>query len=599
LPILLLLPVVGLVISLCSLAIRGIDFTDEGQYLNSIATPQAYLIDLPASLFGYIYHPLYLLLGDNVAALRLANLGITYLLAFAFAAIVFRAYYCRAAGDQIVLVALSATLATFAFAPCYWLPFTPSYNWLSLQGLIITCIGLAVANRRPTLASVAGWLTIGLGGWLTFMAKPSSGAALSFAAVAYLVLSGRGLTRLLSLPVVLAGLLLVVSSLIVSSGPIGFIHRLAFDTAVQYLLGAGQEFGKILRFDSVDLTRLDWLVAVALPADAALIMLCLARGPQFLRWTCVLSGMLLALMTALLQILLPNLPPYTGQGLIVCLVPILVLALGLGTRKTRWEGRDGLYFSVFLFVLPYVYAFGTNGNYWHAGANASLFWVLSGVIGVALWGGGRLPLGTLVVPACLLPLLTTLIALNINSRPYRQPPDMRSYSTRYEIPGGGSLILSAGYAQYLAEIRDMAKTAGASVGTDVIDLTGQSPGALFAAGLRSVGLPWLVGGYPGSQPTAEAALATQKCEVLVDAWLFEEPGGPRSLPSTVLASFGAHESDYVEVGSVPVPPYAGGYESRPDQILLKPTRPRSEAVSACRAARAAGQTPAPSGAVEV
>ena len=54
----------------------GIDFTDEGLYLVSIANPFNY--DWSASQFGFVYHPLYLLLSGDIASLRQANLLITF-----------------------------------------------------------------------------------------------------------------------------------------------------------------------------------------------------------------------------------------------------------------------------------------------------------------------------------------------------------------------------------------------------------------------------------------------------------------------------------------------------------------------------------------
>ena len=58
----------------------GIDFTDEGFYLNWIQNPFLYKSSL--SQFGYIYHPLYNLVDGNIAWLRRLNFLITFALAF-------------------------------------------------------------------------------------------------------------------------------------------------------------------------------------------------------------------------------------------------------------------------------------------------------------------------------------------------------------------------------------------------------------------------------------------------------------------------------------------------------------------------------------
>ena len=50
----------------------GIDLTDEGLYLNLISNPWLYKISV--SQFGYIYHPLYQLVGENIVRLRQADM---------------------------------------------------------------------------------------------------------------------------------------------------------------------------------------------------------------------------------------------------------------------------------------------------------------------------------------------------------------------------------------------------------------------------------------------------------------------------------------------------------------------------------------------
>ena len=56
-----------------------------------------------------------------------------------------------------------------------WLP-TPSYNGLALQALFVAAAGLLLADKKVYRASVAGSVLIGIGGWLAFMAKPTTAA---------------------------------------------------------------------------------------------------------------------------------------------------------------------------------------------------------------------------------------------------------------------------------------------------------------------------------------------------------------------------------------------------------------------------------------
>ncbi len=60
----------------------GLDFSDEGAYLNYIAYPYEYTFNLPITLFGFIYHPFYVLFNENIVLLRIFNVLLTFSLAF-------------------------------------------------------------------------------------------------------------------------------------------------------------------------------------------------------------------------------------------------------------------------------------------------------------------------------------------------------------------------------------------------------------------------------------------------------------------------------------------------------------------------------------
>src|ERR1019366_10382367 len=53
----------------------GYDLTDEGAYLTAISNPSIY--KATATQYGFVYHPLYELVGGNIAFLRHANVLLT------------------------------------------------------------------------------------------------------------------------------------------------------------------------------------------------------------------------------------------------------------------------------------------------------------------------------------------------------------------------------------------------------------------------------------------------------------------------------------------------------------------------------------------
>ena len=113
----------------------------------------------------------------------------------------------------------------------------------------------------------------------------------------------------------------------------------------------------------------------------------------------------------------------------------------------------------------------------------------------------------------------------------------------------------------------------------MIDLSGHSPGVLYALGANSVGVPWALGGTQGVKYVTRG-LQGEPCEKLSAAWILSEPKGPLIVPRDVLTSFGANsESDYKIVGEVRSP-------EGQVQYFSKPTRNAHEAIKACEAAKA-------------
>ncbi len=113
---------------------RGIDLTDEGFYLNWISNPGLYKIS--ATQFGYIYHPLYQLLGKNLVLLRqsdmLIMLGLSWVLCVQLLRYIFSrdelTMHCSSFYLYSIAFGLATSIFTF-FGSIWWLP-TPSYNSL-------------------------------------------------------------------------------------------------------------------------------------------------------------------------------------------------------------------------------------------------------------------------------------------------------------------------------------------------------------------------------------------------------------------------------------------------------------------------------------
>ena len=262
------------------------------------------------------------------------------------------------------------------------------------------------------------------------------------------------------------------------------------------------------------------------------------------------------------------------NGLLMFVVPATVLLLSI---CFCWRdvisnlSRQRILTTLLFLLLPHVYAFGTNNNYWQVGGSAGFFWLLAGLVFIAPALRGRKAIYTFLPLVILTQFIIVILVQRGMELPYRQPQPLRLNSHAVEIGSNSSnLVLSEGYATYLDNAIRVSGLAGFKSGTPVIDLTGQSPGILYAIGATSIGQAWTIGGYPGSFKLADEALKKVSCAQLALAWILTEVGGPISISDDMLSTFGSSRSNYVSVGSWATAKGAGGYAERPRQALLKP-----------------------------
>jgi hypothetical protein len=592
-------------------ATRGLDRTDEGLYLNSIAHPTDDRSTI--LLFGYAYHPLFVLVGGNIALLRWASivLSIGVVAAFAWVALGTRPLLGRQSPVEArTRLVASLGIGTCAVLPIVHAPATPNYNTLALQGLAVAGTGLLLAMTRPTRAGVVGAALVGIGGWLTFLAKPTSAAVLAIlVAGAVIAVPGRWRRRsgvALAVLVVAAGLTLLLAR----TSPIDLLTILHNGLATSDALGGHEN---LLRWDPIP-HRLSTTACLA----GALVLAgsCLRIADRHSRW--VYSSGLVAL----------------GVGIVLTVLLILGLAVITAATVKFWEARAG----------TLVFQCQSFGNCSTLSADAGRVGValLFFAYGVGLAGAGlatvvatfrrrgdqtspdrdrkaerrsgdetrgdggdgycRMPLrpplhaawarGPLVAFSLMLPaayafgtginlwvaqgraacfwliLLCTLLARPARTlwmapivaslslivallaataaAPYRYYP-LSEARTPTQVGHGTLGLTAADHDRAVALVR-LGRKLGVTEDTRVLDLTGDSPGSIFLLGGRAVGQAWILGGYHGSEPTAALALQHDRCNMR-DALIFVADGAPRAIPSRVLASVGIDLSrDYLPAG---------------------------------------------------
>lgn len=550
---------------------NGLDFTDEGYYLASLRSPGLY----PATVtqFGFVYHPLFLLAEGDVALLRQLNV----LLTFGLAALL--GYRTLSDGFSLrdqrrLAVAIAAQFAVASLTLCgLWL-LTPNYNGLTFQGALITTLGWTLLKQSP--ASVAGALAVGVGGALTLLAKPTSALALAVLTLAFLACSGAWRWRSIALACASSVTALLLASLLIDGNVLQFMRRLADGADLVSGLGGGHSWAGMFRFDRWSLTSTERVLIASLAASTAIaaILATLRARIALGAWAVIIAS---AIGTA--SCLMGWNPAYTlpQTGFLIMLIwgPIIGIIVGsaLGSRGKPWRGsalRDGG-IALCFFLVPHAVALGSNTNYWATGGIAGFFWAIGALYLIRPMLEGRACAGVLITFAAGIQIATVLVVAAAMERPYRQIAPLREQDTLIVLgANGGRLSVSVATARYIETWRQAASAAGFAPGMPMIDLSGQSPTLLFALGAQQIGQPWTIGGYPGSERRAVAALASLPCSTLSQAWVLIEPDGPRSLDQSVLASLGLDPTTYRSVASVMTPPGAGGYPASREQRLLRP-----------------------------
>jgi hypothetical protein len=545
----------GLVLLRCR---HGLDFTDEGFYLNWIANPWLYKFSV--TQFGFFYHPLYALLQGDIVLLRQINVALTLGLALTLALMIMRG------GEPQVRTtwpqrALALCLALPALAPLIvWVP-TPSYNWLAIQGLLVTMIGVA-RFAPPDTASHIGpsthadgpvWLSlppllIGTGGMMAFLAKPTTAAALGLTVLVYIVATRRKPWQLLVGIGAVTLILSVLSALAINGSISGFVQRLFDGAAAARLMSSGYSVRDVLRFDQLNPTgtetKLFWMIAATVPA-----MIRLAASDRLASRIIVLGLGLLTAVTAALMTRdsswlsgIEAVPLRTGFlfGAGPFAAAMVAAVIGRQTFGTK-RGFYALLLALMLAACPLMFAVGTNNNTTHFASMAAVFLGLSATVMCR----AALP-RPLVVPAVFAvavpAMLITVVLVGVGmDRPYRQPTAIRLQTVPLTIGPDrrrAQVQVDADVARYVRDIERALHRAGFQRGMPMIDMTGAHPGTLFAIGAKAVGLPWMIGGYPGSNALSQLALSAVPCAELARAWLLYAPAAPGNLSDELLTAIG-------------------------------------------------------------
>lgn len=347
----------------------------------------------------------------------------------------------------------------------------------------------------------------------------------------------------------------------------------------------------IFRIDPFDISQTEFIYLLYF-VSGTLLLLYLAKSQlasfyylSFALITVLTLGVIAVVFGVNVRVLAHD--SYVHMGLLSTPVSLVVFcfanskgrALGLTFVRSRFS------LILLLILMPIVFAFGTGNNYWIISGQAGIFWVLAGIVFLAPTGTYRLS-HLLLSLGFAVQFMSVNVALSGAQRPYYQPNPVSESDYKIDIGKPGStLIIPRSFGLYISDAVNQAKKAGFEVGTPMIDLTGHSPGVLYALGASSSGAPWIIGNFAiisNAENSATQILKKIDCKEISRAWLLLEPNGPVKISSNLLKFVGADLSkDFEVVGTFSTASMVGGFQKIQTQQLLRPTRPENLAVAAC------------------
>ena len=569
----------------------GFDFTDEGYYLAWISNP--FIYDFSTTQFGYVYHPLYSLMGDSISGVRRANIIITWALSSVLTYAILKLTAPQTTDSAFSLLSLSVAIASCSLVIFSFFLITPSYNSLNVQAALIVSIGLVLIVKDSTRETLLGWLLTGFGGWLSFMAKPTTAVVLAAALIVFLSACRLVRIRPLLISVSAATALTLTTALVIDGSIVKFGGRLITAASYIAIFDPTYSAGGLFRPVDINFTNAQKLFILA-GCGVSILGGLLAHiknsavAAHIFNFLFFLGCAASIGMAAELIFWDADLGEWAGKILLGPFLAGLLFSLYALLFRASWSPQQShVWLAIWFLLLPLMITFGSNGHLFNHSSLRSMFWVLAGVTLVGPYARQQQSWHALLPAALVIQFLVIVIFQGAIKNPYRQS-DLRPNS---ELDGvkfrSSELKVSRASRDYIYTAISKSRLAGFGQGDPVIDLSGQSPGLLFAMGASNIGRPWFGGGYPGSFDYVALSLSRVPCKKLAEAWILTEPDGPRPISNNVTTSFGGDLSlDYQLSDSWMTSEGAGGYKDQRKQYFYKPSRPEVVAAS-CEALRKA------------
>ena len=495
---------------------RGLDLTDEIFYLIWTRDPNAYaLVYQP---FGYLLHPLFVLVGSNLQIYRLTGFAI------AAGAGALLGGSLAAEGRSPVPFALYGALAALTiFFP--WI-ITPSYNSAANVGAMMIIAGILNAVSDYPRRRIAGGLAAGAGLCIAAFSKPPL-FAIGVATILIVALSQRPYRKALPLLAALALGGLAICLLLAPPELVNLLRRIVSSQHILALPNTPLGLpAKIAR---------DWGL-VPWTLTAAAIMAALGFALRRSRWSGCLGYAAILLSLGYIannasEAIDGGLPDFIGLALVTMTAGYAgLLQCQLGVR---------LPVMLMLLAAPLAVALGTFNNQWFQ-LNFSMAFPFLALFALAAADPVRWRRFIVLIWCLVAPVALMLLAAFY---PYSLPDSIFEQQIAIQPPlAEGRVLVDEQTASFVRSTRGLAS------GALLIDLSGTGPGVGAILGARVPVLPWL---NPATGTWPDVVWLRLSPQQRASAW-FVSPVWPSFERSAPASWFAAHKADYCPTSLAPM-----------------------------------------------
>ena len=532
---------------------HGLDFTDEGFYLNWIKSPNGFEEKL--TYFGDFYHSIYLLASGDIFWLRVFNILTIFLISIQVG------IECQCnvgiekkrddqGSSEKILVATTIACGCLVIHTIS----TPNYNSLALLGSLINALFLSKILKTEskqyshqkglfhTVALTFGLVCIGL-------AKPTSfGAAWMLVLITQIFIREKSKTSLIRLGLLASAIIILPLYFTITQNGIG----------LQPLIKAGLENVKTLDnsygstetiYKLMEIPEFAWdNISFLLISCASFVALYFSLREKTRRLKLVYYPISLGCAYIAINKIISSGSSSIKYSALATVGTLLAAISIIKVESRNTKPKPSIYYknrnilTTFFSIIPIASAIGTNNNLWTQSSYFMIFFPLSAIIFVSgtQIQNSKLKRKLLAVIATLTLIYSAPTVIKNINNPYRQVHPLYSQTHKTIVGETSELYLDKNRSKIIEKFRTIL-IKEKSEGIEILDLTGHSPGFIHAIGGKPLARAWLTGGYPGSNLAARTILEKIQPDRLKRCWILTETNGNRTINISILEERGIDE----------------------------------------------------------